>query len=279
MSVFQLISTMAGRRRLRPRGGGHVATLFPRSPLRNEPRPAVCGYAGGCRSTRRSDGRRQVDDLRSGNTRFISLLEVVPLDRAVEIVERQGAAAQQELAQDRHFGRVQPQVAGLDDVDPADRSQRLGSSSVRTIGSSTSIGGDRLTRRDRFCSAAGASMAQGSSSSRRGPGVDGAGVVADAGERPLAGRRTAGPAARRLRTARASGRADLQRSSAAARRRDPPARPCSSSRASRVPCCAVDDLAAADPARARSSARFPARPALPAWLRGWLRREIGLARS
>ena len=44
--------------------------------------------------------------------------DVGELDRTVEIVERQRAAPQQELAQDRHLGVLQPQVPRLDDVDP-----------------------------------------------------------------------------------------------------------------------------------------------------------------
>ena len=45
-------------------------------------------------------------------------LEIRPFDRSVKIVERQRAAAQQELAQDRHLGLLQPEVARFDHVDP-----------------------------------------------------------------------------------------------------------------------------------------------------------------
>ena len=61
---------------------------------------------------------RQVDDLAIGEHALHLALEVGPLDRAVEVVERERAAAQQELAQDRHLGLLQPEVARLDDVDP-----------------------------------------------------------------------------------------------------------------------------------------------------------------
>ena len=45
-------------------------------------------------------------------------LEILPLVRAVEVVEHRRAAPQQEFAQTRDFGLRQLQRAGLDDVDP-----------------------------------------------------------------------------------------------------------------------------------------------------------------
>ena len=56
--------------------------------------------------------RRQVDDLAVGEDPLQLPLEVGPLDRAVEVVERQRAAAQEELAQDRDLVVVGTQVPG-----------------------------------------------------------------------------------------------------------------------------------------------------------------------
>jgi hypothetical protein len=36
----------------------------------------------------------------------------------VEVVEGGGATAQQELAQDGHLAILQPEIAGLDEIDP-----------------------------------------------------------------------------------------------------------------------------------------------------------------
>ncbi len=63
--------------------------------------------------------RREVDELAVREHALHLLRRVVPLVRTVEVVEGQRAAAQQELAQDRHLVVAQAQVARLDDVDPA----------------------------------------------------------------------------------------------------------------------------------------------------------------
>ena len=61
---------------------------------------------------------RQVDDLALGKDALELAHDVLPLDRAVEVVEGRRPAAQEELAQDGHFLVLQPQVARLDEVDP-----------------------------------------------------------------------------------------------------------------------------------------------------------------
>ena len=66
---------------------------------------------------------RQIDDLAIGKHAFELALDVRPFDRPVEVVEGERAAAQQELAQDRDLGLLQPQVAAFDDVDPRDSSR------------------------------------------------------------------------------------------------------------------------------------------------------------
>src|SRR5215203_1699204 len=62
--------------------------------------------------------RRNLHDLAIRKHPLQLLFRQLPFVRAVKIVKRQRAAAQQELAQNRHLGVLQLQVAGLDNVDP-----------------------------------------------------------------------------------------------------------------------------------------------------------------
>ena len=62
--------------------------------------------------------RRKIDDLAIGKHPLQLAFEIQPLDRTVKIVERQRAAAQEELAKDRNLRFLEPKIARLDDVDP-----------------------------------------------------------------------------------------------------------------------------------------------------------------
>src|SRR5918993_2038172 len=62
--------------------------------------------------------RRNLHDLAIRKHPLELLFRQLPLVRAVKIVKRQRAAAQQELAQDWNLGVLQLQVARLDDVYP-----------------------------------------------------------------------------------------------------------------------------------------------------------------
>ena len=59
-----------------------------------------------------------VDNRAIGKDPFDFVLEGLPFERPVKIVEHRGPAAQKELAQDRHLALEQLQRAGLDEVDP-----------------------------------------------------------------------------------------------------------------------------------------------------------------
>ena len=199
---------------------------------------------------------RQIDDLAVGKHPLHLLLEVVPLDRPVEVVEGERAAAQQELAQVGDF--ASPSTAGC----PARRcrsrgsSRAPGSSSVMTTGSLTWI--DVTVR-----TPARQVLLRGRIVDRPGLVVDVVAAARAAASTRRSGRGRTSTAGRRIAHPAPAGRLGVQPASAhpAASSPRPDSRQRQVSRSSHV--TFPRPLEEASPAPVRRSARFPGRTAPP----------------
>jgi hypothetical protein len=95
-----------------------------------------------------------------GEDAFHLQLEIGPFERPVKIIEDGGAASEQKFAKDGHVCVGQLHCARLDEVDPRMQPQLA----IVKRENDRICDGNAValwTRRDKFCSAAGASMAHG----------------------------------------------------------------------------------------------------------------------